>query len=69
MEDQALPQLLSATEVAELLRIKPWRVYERIRAGDLPAVRIGRTVRVSASALRDWIEHGGTGQGSYDLAE
>lgn len=60
MEDQALPKLLSAKEVSEMLGVAQWRIYERVRTGDLPSVKVGRSVRFSASALREWIEQGGT---------
>jgi excisionase family DNA binding protein len=44
-------QLLRVAEVAEILRLQPWAVYQMIRDGRLDAVRIGRTVRVSPAAL------------------
>ena len=34
-------------------------VYERIAAGELPVVRIGRTIRVAEADLREWIERAG----------
>ena len=33
-------------EVAELLRVSSMTVYRLIKAGDLPAVRVGRSFRV-----------------------
>jgi excisionase family DNA binding protein len=43
-------------EVAGLLGISRARVYHLIQTGDLPAVRIGGTIRVPADSLRNWIE-------------
>lgn len=43
-------------EVAEVLGIGRSRAYEMIREGQLPIVRLGRSVRVPADRLREWIE-------------
>jgi len=47
--------LLRAEEVGHILGIGRWKVYELMTTGDLPAVRIGRLVRVPRSALDQWI--------------
>ena len=60
MGDETLPRLLKAGEVADVLGVRPWRAYELMRSGDLPVVRIGKSVRVSVTALKEWIEGGGT---------
>ncbi len=52
-------QLLKVTEVAEVLSLSRSRVYELITDGGeerIPVVRIGRSVRVPAVALREWVE-------------
>jgi len=51
--------LLTAQQVAVLLQVPKARVYELAREGLIPAVRLGRQIRVSASALDDWIADGG----------
>lgn len=48
--------LLRPMEVAEVLGIGRSRAYELIREGQLPTVRLGRSVRVPADRLREWIE-------------
>jgi excisionase family DNA binding protein len=54
-------QLLKAEDVAEILSLPKLRVYELARQGQLPCVRIGeRQVRFARSALREWIECGGS---------
>ena len=60
--------LLTAQEVADLLRVRTSRVYDLVRLGLLPGVRLGRQVRIDPGALRTWIEQGGsaTGSGSPD---
>ena len=52
-------RLLIVPEVAKLLRVPPSRAYQLIRDGDLPAVHVGRQLRVSEEALRNWIAEGG----------
>ncbi len=52
--------LLTAQQVAAVLQVPKARVYQLAREGLLPAVRLGRRqIRVSASALNDWIADGG----------
>jgi prophage regulatory protein len=50
-----VPRLLRPREVAALTGLEKWRVYELIRSGDLPSMRVGRCLRVSEMALADWI--------------
>jgi len=52
-------RLLTAKEVAAILRVKPARVYELSRIRLLPTVRMGRQVRYDESALIEWIKAGG----------
>ena len=58
--DEPTPELLTAEEVAAFLRLHPDRVYRLIREHRLPAVHLGRTVRVSKHVLMEWLEAGGT---------
>ena len=51
--------LLSIDEVARRLGVRRARAYELVREGLLPAVRLGRQVRVSNEALRAWVLGGG----------
>ncbi len=48
--------LLRVPEAAERLGIGRTKMYEMIATGELPIIRIGRAVRVSASALQKWVE-------------
>ncbi len=48
-------RLLVAEEVAEMLRVEPDTVREWARQGQVPHVRIGRSVRFSEPELRRWI--------------
>jgi excisionase family DNA binding protein len=46
-----LPAVLTVEEAAQVLRIGRGAAYEGVRAGEIPAVRIGRTIRVPRSRL------------------
>ncbi len=58
-------KLLLAPEAAQILRITPNRLYDLMKRGIVPCVRIGRQVRLREDELLTWIEAGGTG----DLSE
>jgi len=46
--------LVDIDEAAERLSIGRTTLYRLIRSGDIPTVRIGRSVRVPAQALERW---------------
>jgi excisionase family DNA binding protein len=54
-----IKRLMDATEAGEYLGIQPQRVYDMVRKGILPAVRLGRQVRFDQVQLEDWICEGG----------
>ena len=49
-------QLLTRTEAAEALRYSTRKIDYLIAEGDLPAVRIGRSVRITEAALERFIK-------------
>ena len=49
-------EFLKVPEVAEELRIARSRAYELVANGTIPAVKIGRSVRVSRRELERWLE-------------
>jgi len=52
------PLLLRPEEAARLLGLGRTTVFAMLAAGDLPVVRIGRSVRIPRVALEQWIaEH------------
>lgn len=59
MEATTAPRLLTARQAAERLAVPLARLYELVREDRVPAVRIGRTIRVHPLALDAWIERGG----------
>ena len=48
-------QLLTVPEAARLLRIGRNLAYELVARGELPAVRLGRVIRVPRASLEQWI--------------
>ena len=57
-------EYLKVPEVAEVLRIARSRAYELVAGGEIPSVRIRRSIRVSRRELSDWLE----GQRHADVA-
>ena len=54
---QTAPRLLlSPREAARALSISEKTLYNHREAGEIPFVRIGRAVRYSPEALREWIQ-------------
>jgi excisionase family DNA binding protein len=51
MSDLADMRFLTVAEVAELMRVSKMTVYRLVHAGELPAVRFGRSYRVPQSAV------------------
>jgi excisionase family DNA binding protein len=47
--------LLRPEQAAELLAVKPSWVYEAVRSGRLPCLRIGRHIRFTRGMLEDWL--------------
>ena len=45
-QDHAKAKFLTVAEVAEVLRVSNMTVYRLITAGDLPAVRVGKSYRL-----------------------
>jgi excisionase family DNA binding protein len=54
--DERHPEWLKVPEVAKVLRIARSRAYELVAEGEIPSVRIGRSVRVSRRELDRWLE-------------
>ncbi|MDP9394363.1 MAG: helix-turn-helix domain-containing protein [Actinomycetota bacterium] len=48
-------RFLTVAEVAALMRVSKMTVYRLVHAGELPAVRVGRSFRVSEQAVHDYL--------------
>jgi excisionase family DNA binding protein len=57
--EQIMPdtkRLLKASEVAERLQISRTQAYRLMKIGEIPAIRVGSSVRVKRSDLEEYIE-------------
>jgi len=52
-------KLLTVREVAVILRVCEATVRRRVEDGELAATRVGRLIRVSRAALREYLEENG----------
>ena len=55
-------EVMTVSEVAEYLRVNPQTVYRKAKAGELPAVRIGRAIRFRKTELDEWMKKGNEAQ-------
>jgi excisionase family DNA binding protein len=49
-------ELLTVPEVAKLLKLSVTFVWREVRAGTLPTIRLGRSVRVTRADLDSYLE-------------
>ncbi len=55
-------RMLKADEVAELLNVRTSSLYDLVRKGNIPHVRIGQRIRFNERLLNEWVAAGGTQQ-------
>ncbi|WP_460436298.1 helix-turn-helix domain-containing protein [Angustibacter speluncae] len=48
-------RFLTVAEVASIMRVSKMTVYRLVHAGDLPAVRVGRSFRVPEDAVDEYL--------------
>jgi len=55
--ERAFPEVrfLTVAEVATIMRVSKMTVYRLVHAGELPAVRVGRSFRVPEQAVHDYL--------------
>lgn len=47
--------LLRPEQAAELLAVKPSWIYDAVRTGKLPCLRVGRHIRFTRAMLENWL--------------
>ncbi|MGN7191024.1 MULTISPECIES: helix-turn-helix domain-containing protein [unclassified Curtobacterium] len=52
-------RFLTVAEVAEMMRVSKMTVYRMVHAGELPAIRFGRSFRVPEAAVAEMLRGGG----------
>ena len=50
-------QFLTVAEVAAMMRVSKMTVYRLVHAGELPAVRVGRSFRVPEVAVHRYLDN------------
>ncbi len=51
------PKFLTIAEVAAMMRVSKMTVYRLVHGGDLPAVRVGRSFRVTEDDVNDYLKN------------
>jgi excisionase family DNA binding protein len=52
----AMPELMTVPELAEYLNVSTITIYRLLKAGQIPAFRVGSEWRFSADAIARWIK-------------
>ncbi|CAM3124808.1 Helix-turn-helix domain protein [Arthrobacter ulcerisalmonis] len=50
-------KFLTVAEVAEVMRVSKMTVYRLVHAGEMPAVRFGRSYRVPEAAVENYLRN------------
>jgi excisionase family DNA binding protein len=56
--------LLTAREVADVMRVSTMTVYRLIKAGELPAIRVGKHLRIRERDVAKYLDERVVGLGS-----
>ena len=48
-------RFLTVAEVASVMRVSKMTVYRLVHSGELPAIRVGRSFRVTEQAVHDYL--------------
>lgn len=56
-DEQPLSEIrfLTVADVAALMRVSKMTVYRLVHSGELPAIRVGRSFRVSEEAVHEYL--------------
>jgi excisionase family DNA binding protein len=55
-EESSMREWLTLREMQEILGIGKTKAYELVATGDIPSVRIGRSIRISRKELECWLQ-------------
>lgn len=58
MSQSTAPRFLTVAEVAEMARVSRMTVYRMVHAGELPAIRVGKSFRVPEAAVQEMLSEG-----------
>jgi len=54
--DHAMEQYYTVKEIAEMLKVTMKTIYRIIEAGELPAARVGKSLRISETNLKKYLD-------------
>ena len=54
-EAAGVPHFLTIAEVASMMRVSKMTVYRLVHGGDLPAVQVGRSFRVTEHDVNEYL--------------
>lgn len=49
------PEVMTVEELAEYLKLNPQTIYRKFRRGELPGIRIGRSIRFKRDVIDVWL--------------
>lgn len=55
-DNETWPDLLNVTQVASIMRVSKMTVYRLLHKGDITATRVGRSFRIDAAHLREYLK-------------
>ena len=61
---EAEPEFMRVAEAAALLSVSRTKLYELARAGTIPTVLIGQSIRIPRRRLLEWLDAGTVGGAS-----
>jgi excisionase family DNA binding protein len=59
MDEDQWPEFVTVAEVPGMLRVSNMTVYRLLADGQLDATRVGRSIRIHAGSLRQYLKAGG----------
>lgn len=58
MNNNTIPEMLSAKEVSEILKIGYVKTLDLMKYSKIPSIKLGNTYRTSREVLTNWINDG-----------
>ena len=55
MDPKSEKLLLTVNEAAQVLALSPRKLWTMTKAGEIPSLKLGRSVRYPVESLREWV--------------
>ncbi len=49
-------KLMTTKELAEYMQLNPLTVYRKVKEGEIPYIRLGRSIRFKKEQIDKWLE-------------